>query len=92
MSRMSAMLFAFLFCSRDAYKLYHRTKSLSISGIMCFLESTEPWRCLTLEEIKTYCRIVTALEKTIKIQADIDTLYPQVEETLLLIKLKPQAG
>lgn len=44
-------------------------------------------RCLSLEEIKTYCRIVTALSKTIEIQANIDTLYPQVEKTLLSIQL-----
>jgi len=44
-------------------------------------------RCLSLEEIKTYCRIATALSKTIAIQAEIDTLYPQVEKTLLPIQL-----
>jgi len=47
-------------------------------------------RCLSLEEIKTYCRIVTALSKTIEIQADIDTLYPQVEKTLLPIHLESE--
>ena len=47
-------------------------------------------RCLSLEEIKTYCRIVTALEKTIQIQAEIDTLYPQVEKTLLPIHLESE--
>ena len=40
MSRISAMLFAFLFCSRDTYKLYHRTKNLSSPGIMCFMQSS----------------------------------------------------
>jgi len=49
-------------------------------------------RCLTLDEIKIYCRIVTALAKTIAIQAEIDTLYPEVEKSLLPIELKPQAG
>ena len=44
-------------------------------------------RCLTLDEIVTYCRIVTALLKTIAIQAEIDKLYPHVEETLLPINL-----
>jgi len=44
-------------------------------------------RTLSLDEIKTYCRIVTALEKTIEAQAKIDKLYPKVEETLLPIKL-----
>jgi len=47
-------------------------------------------RRLTLEEIKTYCRIATALEKTIQIQAEIDTLYPQVEKTLLPIHLESE--
>jgi len=42
-------------------------------------------RHLSLDEIKTYCRIVTALAKTIEIQAVIDELYPMVEETLLAI-------
>jgi predicted helicase len=37
-------------------------------------------RQLTLEEIKTYCRIVTALQRTIEIQEEIDALYPGVEE------------
>ena len=45
-------------------------------------------RTLSLEDIKTYCHIVTALEKTITIQAEIDKLYPQVENTLLPIQLE----
>ena len=49
-------------------------------------------RTLSLDEIKTYCRIATALSKTITIQADIDTLYPQVEKTLLPIQLEPSAS
>jgi hypothetical protein len=40
-------------------------------------------RTLSLEDIKHYCKIVTALEKTIGIQKDIDKLYPKVEENLL---------
>jgi len=47
-------------------------------------------RCLTLEEIKTYCRTATALSKTIEIQAEIDKLYPQVEKTLLEIHLSAE--
>ena len=39
-------------------------------------------RPLTLEEIQTYCKIVTALSKTIEIQNQIDELYPEVEKTL----------
>ncbi len=40
-------------------------------------------RQLTLEEIRTYCRIITAIAKTIEIQEEIDALYPQVEEQLV---------
>ena len=47
-------------------------------------------RCLTLDEIKTYCRIVTALSKTAAIQVEIDKLYPQVEKTLLPIHLESE--
>jgi hypothetical protein len=42
-------------------------------------------RHFSLDEIKTYCRIVTALAKTIETQAAIDELYPMVEESLLAI-------
>ncbi len=44
-------------------------------------------RHLSLDEIKTYCHIVTALSKTIEIQKEIDKLYPAVEENLLSIQL-----
>jgi len=37
-------------------------------------------RKLTLDEITTYCNIVTALSKTIEIQKKIDELYKSVEE------------
>ncbi len=40
-------------------------------------------RTLTLDEIRTYCRIATALSKTIEIQSEIDELYPEVEQHLL---------
>ncbi|MBC8490732.1 MAG: N-6 DNA methylase [Bacteroidetes bacterium] len=40
-------------------------------------------RVLSLDEIKTYCRIVTALAKTISIQKNIDELYPNVEKDLI---------
>lgn len=39
-------------------------------------------RSLSAEDIKHYCRMVTALAKTIEIQKQIDGLYPKVEETL----------
>jgi len=36
-------------------------------------------RKLSVEEVKTYCRMVTALAKTIEIQAEIDEAYAGVE-------------
>ena len=36
-------------------------------------------RRLELDDIRTYCRIVTALKLTIEIQAEIDEMYPAVE-------------
>ncbi|HAK88559.1 MAG: DNA methyltransferase [Nitrospirae bacterium GWC2_46_6] len=36
-------------------------------------------RILTLDEIQTYCRIVTALKKTIEVQRLIDKLYDEIE-------------
>jgi predicted helicase len=38
-------------------------------------------RILSLDEIQTYCRIVTALWKTIEIQKDIDSFYKEIENT-----------
>jgi len=38
-------------------------------------------RRLDLDDIRTYCRIVTALQRTIAIQGDIDAIYPTAEET-----------
>jgi type I restriction-modification system DNA methylase subunit len=40
-------------------------------------------RKLSLEEIKHYCKIVTALKKTIDIQNRIDEIYDQIEEDLV---------
>lgn len=42
-------------------------------------------RRLNLEEIRTYCRIVTALTQTIAIQGEIDDLYPAIEKRPLAI-------
>ena len=36
-----------------------------------------------LEDAPHYCRIVTALQKTIEIQKQIDTLYPEIEKDLI---------
>ena len=44
-------------------------------------------RQISIDDIKTYCRIVTAIEKTIEIQKDIDALYPKVEADLLHLEL-----
>ena len=40
-------------------------------------------RPLSLDEIKNYCKIVTALQKTIDIQKAIDDLYPGIEKEIL---------
>ncbi len=40
-------------------------------------------RILSTEDIKHYCRVVTALAKTIEIQGDIDELYPEVEKEVI---------
>ena len=40
-------------------------------------------RVLSSEDIKHYCKVVTALAKTIEIQKQIDKLYPEVEKNLL---------
>ncbi len=40
-------------------------------------------RSLNLDDIRTCCRMVTALKLTIDIQAEIDTLYPDIEEQTL---------
>lgn len=40
-------------------------------------------KTLDLEEIKTFCKIVTAVEKTMEIQKKIDELYPEIEKDLI---------
>ncbi len=40
-------------------------------------------RILSLDEIQTYCRIVTAIQKTIDIQTAIDDVYEEVEKTVV---------
>ena len=42
-------------------------------------------RHLELKDIQTYCRMVTAIGKTIEIQKELDTLYPDVEKDLVSI-------
>jgi len=41
-------------------------------------------RALSLHEIRTYCRIITALAKTIEIQCRINQLYQMIEDNLLV--------
>lgn len=45
-------------------------------------------RELSAEDTRHYCRIATALAKTIDIQQDIDKLYPQVEDSLMKLGLE----
>lgn len=42
-------------------------------------------RELDLDDIKTYCRIITALHHTIDLQEEIDALYPDVEAEIVEI-------
>jgi predicted helicase len=42
-------------------------------------------RILSLEEIKLYCRIVTALKNTIAVQKEIDNIYPSIEKDVMAI-------
>jgi len=44
-------------------------------------------RRLTLEEIRTYCRIVTALARTIGLQEEVDGLYSRVEAAHLSLRI-----
>lgn len=44
-------------------------------------------RILNLDDIKHYCRVVTALAKTIEIQTEIDVLYPEVEKDTIPVRL-----
>lgn len=37
-------------------------------------------RRLDLDDIRTYCRIVTALKLTIDIQTEINALYPEIDK------------
>lgn len=41
-------------------------------------------RALSSEDIKHYCKVATAISKTIGIQKEIDKLYPKVERSLII--------
>jgi predicted helicase len=43
-------------------------------------------RILSLDEIRHYCKVVTALSKTIEIQKEIDNLYPEIEKEIIEFK------
>ncbi len=38
-----------------------------------------------MDDIRTYCRIVTALKLTIDIQTKINTLYPRAESKIVIL-------
>jgi len=40
-------------------------------------------RRLTLGEIRTYCRVVTAIQRTIALQEEIEALYPEAERQVV---------
>ena len=40
-------------------------------------------KTMSLEDIKHYCRMATAIKETINLQKDTDRIYPEVEEGLL---------
>lgn len=40
-------------------------------------------QALSSEDIKHYCKIITALEKTIEVQKEIDKLYTEIEKSLV---------
>ena len=43
-------------------------------------------RKLSLEDIKHYCKVVTAIKRTIEIQGEIDKLYPVVEKDIIVFE------
>ena len=43
-------------------------------------------RVLELKDIRTYCRMVTALNLTIDIQREIDILYPDIEKQTIPLR------
>jgi len=44
-------------------------------------------RPLSPDDIRHYCKVITALKKTMEVQQDIDTLYPDVERQTVPAKL-----
>lgn len=44
-------------------------------------------KALSPDDIRHYCRVITALKKTMEIQHDIDALYPEVEKEVVAVDL-----
>ena len=49
-------------------------------------------RKLSLADIKHYCKVITALKKTIEIQDEINKLYPDVEKNIVEFKESTTQG
>jgi hypothetical protein len=49
-------------------------------------------RRLELDDIRTYCRIVTALKLTLGIQQEVNVLYPQAESMTVALSDHAQAS
>ena len=47
-------------------------------------------RTLSLDDIRHYCKVVTAIEETIKIQKEIDRLYPGLEKGTIEFRNKKE--
>jgi predicted helicase len=47
-------------------------------------------RILSLDDIKHYCKVVTALSKTLEIQKEIDHLYPEIEKGTIEFRNKKE--
>ena len=43
-------------------------------------------RMLSLDDIKHYCKVVTAIKNTIEVQKEIDNLYPEIEKEIIEFK------
>jgi len=75
---------------RDDYSLWWGHKE-STALASCGYQVCDRWlkdrkeQRLELKDIETYCRMVTAIGKTIEIQKELDTLYPDVEKDLVTI-------
>ena len=40
-------------------------------------------RNLSLDDLKHYCKIISAIEKTIDLQNKIDAIYPEIEQEII---------